>query len=577
MKTEDIQNLVQALKELDKHTQDKGPQTDAELHEWIKNHLYIDIARVAVCDGHHAPFDFLADIYFERQTAAIAMAARGTGKTALSAIIHLLNSLYKPGSEGMTVGAIEAQALRAYDNFKKFLVLHGRVDLAAEHPMILNQIQRETTFKNKSKIEIVPGTMSAVNGPHSQKVHTDEVELMDVEVFMESRNISQSRVITDKDGNKTMIKAQDWITSTRKRAHGLMQSILDSITEAKNQGTKPPYELYIWCVFEAAENVPNCQITNPDLGTNQRCICDKVTKGTWDDGVPRRFSDVCRGRLSRSSGFIPLEDLHKKFQESNQETWEAQQECLKPETGGLVFPTFTRQRYGVKWYEPDPQYGPIYMGVDFGGVNPHAVSWYQVLRYDRPVYSIDQERSEEPAKILKEGTRVCFDEVYISNISNVQLADLVRAKEQAYKKQYKDFSVRYRFADPAAASARMEFAVQKMPTVFFCTRDIISQVKTVNDLLKDDMFAVDITQVEMLPLEMEAYSYPQKKMGVINDPEKPIDDFNHQVSAARYTLEHLKFLEGGGEKRGFSVPVAGNKSHKTANASKSSAPRYLPR
>jgi hypothetical protein len=193
------------------------------------------------------------------------------------------------------------------------------------------------------------------------------------------------------------------------------------------------------------------------------------------------------------------------------------------------------------------------------------------------VYSIEQEKGDEPNKLLKEGTRVCFDEIYISNISNVQLADLVRAKEIAYKKKYSDFAVRYRFADPAAASARMEFAVQKMPTVFFCTRDISSQVKTVNDLLKDDMFAIDMMQVEMLPLEMEAYSYPQKKMGVVDDPEKPIDDFNHQVSAARYCLEHLKFLEGGGEKRSLAMPMAGNKSHKTANASKSSAPRYLPR
>lgn len=578
LRTEDIQSLVLSLQGLARHSKGQGPQDDDELHQWIKDNLGMNIPRVPVCPGHQTPFQFISDIYFERVGAAIAMANRGGSKTMSAAIIHFLNSLFKPTCESISVGAIEAQAYRAYENLYKLIKLHGKVDVAKEHPEIQVSIQRETVFKNGSRVFVVPGTVSAVNGPHPQKVHLDEVELMEPDVFAEAKFMSQGKTIQLQDGTPKEIKSQDFLTSTRKRAHGLMQSILDDIQNAKNNGYKPPYELYTWCYREIAQNQPNCRAAYPELPEKDKCICDKVVKGTWDDGAPRRFSDVCRGSLAKSQGFLSLEDIHKNFMESSKESWEAQQECSKPEVGGLVFPTFTRERYGIKWFEPLPEQGPIYMGVDFGGTNPHAASWYQVLRVDLDVYGLDQQEGEKPKKRLREGTRVCFDEVYIANISNVEFANLVKAKEHNWRKKYKDFAVTARFADPAAKAARLEWSINSLPTQFFVTREIPEQVKTVNELLKEDLFAIDLTNVIMLPEEMEAYTYPNKRLGTVNDPEKPIDDFNHQVSALRYCMQHLKLLEAldKGEKRAV-MPRTGNQSHKTVNFSKSSAPRYLPR
>src|ERR1041385_5957066 len=105
--TNQLRNLARSLQALSKTRAQKGPQTDDELHQWIKDNLKMDIPRVAVCEGQKAPFDFLSDIYFERVTSAIAMANRGGSKTMLSAVIHLLNSIYKPGCESLSVGAIE--------------------------------------------------------------------------------------------------------------------------------------------------------------------------------------------------------------------------------------------------------------------------------------------------------------------------------------------------------------------------------------------------------------------------------------------------------------------------------------
>lgn len=140
----------------------------------------MDIPREAVCDDHQAPFAFIADLYFERVTSAVAMANRGGSKTASSAVLHLINSLFKPSCESLTVGAIEAQSKRAYESLKKFLVTQGGdgVYEPKDHPEIVRTIESETRFKNGSLVEIVPGTISAVSGPHPQKVHADEQDQM---------------------------------------------------------------------------------------------------------------------------------------------------------------------------------------------------------------------------------------------------------------------------------------------------------------------------------------------------------------------------------------------------------------
>src|SRR5580765_6789405 len=90
----DLQSLAKSLVELQRQSDQKGPKTDDELHTWILKNLKMNIPRVAVCEGHQAPFSFIADLYFERVTAAVAMANRGGSKTASSAILHLLNSLF---------------------------------------------------------------------------------------------------------------------------------------------------------------------------------------------------------------------------------------------------------------------------------------------------------------------------------------------------------------------------------------------------------------------------------------------------------------------------------------------------
>jgi hypothetical protein len=81
MSEEELQELLSAMKQLEARLQESGPQDDDELHDWLKFELGIDIPRVAVCEDHNAPFDLLADLYFERIEAALGVANRGGAKT----------------------------------------------------------------------------------------------------------------------------------------------------------------------------------------------------------------------------------------------------------------------------------------------------------------------------------------------------------------------------------------------------------------------------------------------------------------------------------------------------------------
>jgi hypothetical protein len=189
MTDEELEQLLEAQQQLEEQLSEFGPQNDEELHEWLKFELGIDIPKVKVCEAHDAPFTFLADLYFERVEAALGVANRGGAKTFLVAVLHWLNSRFKPGCESCTFGAIEAQSFRAYAHLRNWIYDEdGNLK-----PTIVSSLMRDTTFKNGSKIEVLGSTPDAVNGPHPQKAHADEIELMRDDTFRESRNMTVSK------------------------------------------------------------------------------------------------------------------------------------------------------------------------------------------------------------------------------------------------------------------------------------------------------------------------------------------------------------------------------------------------
>jgi hypothetical protein len=539
MDRKDLLALANQIADLERRLSLDGPQTDDELHHWIKHNLGFTIPRNSVCEGHASPFSFIADLYFNRKGSALLMANRGGNKTHGVAILHLLNMLYKPGIEAATVGAIEAQADRAYSHFRTLVQIYQ--DRTGQD-VVDTSMKSKTRLKNRSQLEILPGTKNAVNGPHPQVVHVDEVELMDPEVYQESRNMALGKT---KEGG-VHFRAQDIITSTRKRGVGPMQELIDSVNEAKLMGAEPPYEMYSWCIFECAEPMPSCQVARPDLPDCDKCDCDKVVSGRWDNGQPRTLKDVCGGRFAKSDGWVDHETIKNTFTKASQGIWEAQQECIKPSTEGLVMPQFSLERHGVRRYDPDPDHGPIFMSIDFGGTNPHAVNWYQVLKYE-----IEVETYNGTTKRLREGTRVCFDEIYKAEVSNTQIAELIVRKEELWRQKHPRWRVSKRFADPQGKAARLDLARYRvpLPTANLTTRDVKEHVKICAYLIENDTFQVDVERCEMFCAEIESWHYPKKKPGMLDDPDIPVDDFDHCMSNWRYAMANIEKMHMGGRRR----------------------------
>jgi hypothetical protein len=536
LSNEELREMLVANIELERRLAEFGPQDDDELHAWIKSELGFDIPRHSVCEDHDAPFDFIADLYFERCGAALAMANRSGGKTIIVAILHWINSLFKHGCESCTFGATEAQSLRCYAHLKGWIY----DEKGDKKPMIISSLMRETIFRNGSSVEVLPGTPQAVNGPHPQKAHADEIELMDENTWQESRNMTISKVLPS---GRTIIP-QDICTSTRKGPNGRMQKLIDEIFDAINHGFDPPRKLYQWCIKETAAQVKNCQIANPHLGEESKCRCHKIRKGEWADRkdefgkpLPRLLKDICGGDFFRSRGWQPYGDIAKQFTENDPETFTVQQLCLKPEMRWHYVPKFTEDKYNIRNYEPDPANGPLFTSTDWGGTNPHAVNWYQLLQFEIIVEAWSQ---TVPGMVVKkrlpEGTIVCFDEIYKAEIGNARLGLLVRFKESAYRRKWgQSWEIEERFADPQGKAARTDWKNMGMKTSWHITREFEEHIKVINDIFTQDLFAIDGQKCPMWVREVKQWR---------RNPNtgQQIDTFNHCMSNFRYAVANIRKL-----------------------------------
>jgi hypothetical protein len=518
LEDEDLRKLLLQLDALTKHSSNlEKIETDDQLHAYIKQTYKIDVPRVAVCENHNAPFDLIADLFFQRTDSAILVAGRGGGKTMSSALWQALNMEFFPEVECASVAAVEIQAKRAYQHFKHFQRV-GATD-KVEQSLI-----SETVWKSGSKYEILTGSISSVNGPHPQKVHRDEVELMDKKVFQESLQMEKSKVSTEGE----TIPSQTLITSTRKTSDGLMQQLLDECKEAETEGRKAPYKVYIFCIKEVTKNVPNCRVANPELPEQEKCECNQAKNGMLEDGSPRTLEVICGGAFSKSQGFMPIEDVTKTFMKSSRHIWEAQQECKRPYIEDITLPEFTREGCGIRNFVVDPANGPIYQGIDFGGTNPHAAEWVQVLDFD-----IDATGFDGNPKRLPEGSVVLFSEIYKAEIGNQKLAELIVERERQLREKFPGFKVQGRFADPQAKAARLDFKANtpsllcKWPAV---TRDREEHTKRMRDLLIDKLFYVDVENVKMFVEEVEAWNIKNKT-------------FDHAVDATLYAVSNIYAVE----------------------------------
>lgn len=516
------------------------PENDDELDQMFRSELDLRIPRRAVCQGHCAPFDLVADTYFERGNPdKLAIAARGSGKTNNMAGLHWINGRTKAGHESVTAGAVRDQASKAYRYFK--VVADRHLALLKKPPLL-----QETEFKNGSRVAITTGTITGVNSPHPHLAHLDEAELLRAGVYEEALNMAQS------SGDWI---AQNILTSTWKKVRGLVTKLVDECTEAERQGIEPPYQLYVWCIWETTEPCPH------DCSA---CPFANVQKGTWQDGSPRTFESACKrgspvegkGKLKFSDGYGRVQDAVGLFRKLSRRMWEAQRESRRPNPEGLIYAQFDEDEHGVWNWEPDPANGEIFLSVDFGATGGTSVGFWQRMNVSVAYGS----------RTVPEGALVRFDELFREGVSSTAVGVETNVKLNTYDAEYPGFrnAVRSVFRDPAALQSALDWldlpakapgdpdyyqiATTALPV------PVEDGIKEVQELIDRGLFYVDVSRCQNWMEEVGSYER--------DDNAKPIKEDDHAMDETRYLVWNLKVRNRGGKVQSANrehVPLAAEK------------------
>lgn len=533
-----------------------APQTPDELWDYINDTWSIKIARVSVCEDHDAPFDFVCAGFFELYPNIFEIGPRGGGKSFKTAMILQLNSRFKPGCESVVFGAVDEQSKKVYDDMRDIFLNGGLPE--GEIETVGEPTMTATIHKNGSKVTCFPGTVAKVNGPHPPKVHSEEVEIMKAPVWKESRNLAADKILP-KEGRR--IKAQNYGTSTMKYKKGRVEAIRNAFLDAKARAKEllgpdaskevvddlitktAPFYVFIHCIFEVAEQVPNCRraLENEDLpewGTagvpleSCKCDCHMIESGRWDDGSMRTLDQICVGKFHRSRGHRSRHEVIQLFIQNDRHTWQAQQECRETESEGLYIKAFSRTRHGLSAFTIDPANGPIYTGTDWGFTNEAVVLWVQYLM--RSVEAVDYDGK---VKTLHKGSRVVFSEIYEAGLTATELGQKAIVREVALAKHVSGLGrmrARRRWADLAGAGDRKDWKKMGLKTYKYSTRVFEEHVKEVRGMFEFDRAFVVIDKDDRDVLGCPNYADEMEAWR--EEDGKEVDQFNHAMAAGRYVF-----------------------------------------
>ena len=314
------------------------PSSKADLKNYLRVFLGLDIGDIKICPEHNTPMDYLWHCYSEISNLksqiskdCIVWAGRGGGKTLLAAVATLLDCVFKPNCKVRILAGSELQAQRMFDYLLGFL--RGGFEGFLAEPVHKNKC----VFVNGSDVEVLTQSAASVRGSHIQKLRCDEIELFDRQILEAAKFVTKS---TEK------IAGAMESLSTMHQPFGIMHEL---VGKASSCGTP----IFKWCVWEVIENCP------PDRSCS-RCP----------------LNNDCRGRAKKAAGYLKIEDVLAQMRRSSRAAFEAEMLCLRPSLENVVFAEFEPDIHiAPADYNPDL---PLYRAIDFGFVNPFVCLWIQI-------------------------------------------------------------------------------------------------------------------------------------------------------------------------------------------------------
>ncbi|MDY7110250.1 MAG: hypothetical protein SYC29_16600, partial [Planctomycetota bacterium] len=170
------------------------PETEDQLHAYIKTVLGFRMPRRPLIDGHDAPFEYISHAFFEDRLPreCVVWANRGGGKTQIGAIVTLLDMLFKPGIQVRILGGSLDQSSKMYGYLKQLLEDDVFRDLVAGRIT-----GRMVSLVNGSAVEVLSQSERAVRGHRVHKLRCDEVELFEPEVWDAAQMVTRSGMCGD--------------------------------------------------------------------------------------------------------------------------------------------------------------------------------------------------------------------------------------------------------------------------------------------------------------------------------------------------------------------------------------------
>jgi hypothetical protein len=349
------------------------PTTRAQLRDYVKTFLDVEVPDRRICPDHSSPMDYLwhsfaiddrllmkddlpapgssetpsnsppsavnhqssiihhqSSILHHQSGDCVVWANRAGGKTELAAVATLLDAVFKPDCHIRILGGSGEQSGRMYEYLADFL-RRGFEDCLAG-PIRKGRCR----LANGSTVEVLTQSPTSVRGTHVQKLRCDEVELFDKDVFAAAKFTTLS---TDR-----CLGAMELI-STMHRPYGLMQREVNAALE-----TGVP--VFKWCLWETIE----------------RCVGRECSQcPLWSD---------CGGRAKNACGYLRIDDCIAQRRRSSRAAWESEVRCIRPSLEHVVFAEFDPAIH-VRPVDYDPNL-PLYRTLDFGFVNPFVCLWVQV-------------------------------------------------------------------------------------------------------------------------------------------------------------------------------------------------------
>jgi hypothetical protein len=294
--------------------------------------LGVRVAAAPVCQGHHAPAEFLSSWLFDRPPICLLHGPRGGGKSFLTAFETHLASIVHPDHATCVLGGSLAQSKQIYQALKGFARLPGAAPF-------LKDIQAETaTYSTGSQVRILAASSTSVRGPHVPSLKLDEVDEMDPDVRESAMGMCMAM------GG---VSASVMMTSTWHKVGGPMAELL-------GRGESGEFPVWKFCAFEVLERCPE-ERSGPHLEHCPECPLRPWCHDT-PDGVPK---------AKRSDGHYAIDSLIQKVKATSRRVFESDYLCLGPKAEGIWFPSFTRETHVGDDAEYDPAL-PVYLAVDCG-------------------------------------------------------------------------------------------------------------------------------------------------------------------------------------------------------------------